>query len=533
MEDLHEPPDPAIDRAEYDPARTDESEPVEPPLSGLRAEACSAIVGEVATVARTEAKLKAWQLELIDEAVRLAEATERGVLTLGSTLTATQRREMARRSVVAELACELRMPEVTVSGMVGDADALLHKLPATMTALRAGNISYRHAKVMVDQSTTLPPEAALALETLALPFAQTLTVSKFAAKTRLLREHLDPDSIIDRVSRSAKDRRLDFQPAPDGMAWLSLYTTAPEANSIFTAVRDRAVALRKKPNEPRTLTQLAADVCTDALSAALSGELPVPAAAPVDETTPADGTGAPASTSASTSNSGPTDGGRTANSSTAGDPAPASDGLGADPGSAFRRIRPTVTVTVPALTLLGLSDEPATLEGYGPIDPETARVLAGKSKTWYRMLTDPKTGAPVAVDTTKYRPTKAMRRYLEYVDGTCRFEGCNRAARHCDLDHTKDHQFNGPTQCENLSHLCPKHHRLKHQTTWRAKQLGNGSLGWTSPGGRTYVTQPAVLLAIPETEPRTHPPKAPPTERTQAQPRKALPPPNPNDPPPF
>lgn len=41
-----------------------------------------------------------------------------------------------------------------------------------------------------------------------------------------------------------------------------------------------------------------------------------------------------------------------------------------------RGIRPRVLVTVPALTLLGVSDEPATLEGYGPIDHDTAMRLA-------------------------------------------------------------------------------------------------------------------------------------------------------------
>jgi hypothetical protein len=184
-----------------------------------------------------------------------------------------------------------------------------------------------------------------------------------------------------------------------------------------------------------------------------------------------------------------------------------------------------VTVTVPALTLLGVSDEPATLEGYGPIDAETARALAGQSNTWYRMLTDPKTGAPIALDRTTYRPTKAMKRYLRYRDGTCRFLGCSRAAQHCDLDHTKDHQHGGPTECENLSHLCRKHHRLKHQTTWQVEQVGNGVLEWTSPGGRSYITQPEVLLTAPEPPPRELDP-----EPREPDPKSAT---HVNDTPPF
>lgn len=469
MEDLHDPPAEAYDDDGF----------VEQPLSGLRAELCSSIVDQIEKIQRSEAVLKAWQLEMIDEARLLSEATERGVLTVDTTLSVTRRQEMARRSLIAELACALRMPEASVIWMVADSEALVHRLPGTMAALRAGEITYRHAQVLVDQTTTLPADATLAVEEQALPLARTLTVSRFTVKARRVREHLDPESITIRVAKTETDRRLEFQPAPDGMAWLTLYTTAPVAASIYTAVRDRALAL-KNAAEPRTLTQLTADICADALSAALSGDLPASC-------------------------------------------------FGSEPDSAFRRIRPTITVTVPALTLLGITNEQAILEGCGPIDPDTARFLAGQSSVWFRMLTDPKTGAPLALDPTTYRPSKAMKRFLAYRDGTCRFPGCNRAARHCDIDHTTAYAFGGPTECENLSHLCPKHHRLKHQTTWQVTQRGSGVLAWTSPGGHNYVTEPEVLLAAPDPPPAASQSRS----RSQLQPPKVLPPPNQTDPPPF
>ena len=145
------------------------------------------------------------------------------------------------------------------------------------------------------------------------------------------------------------------------------------------------------------------------------------------------------------------------------------------------------------------------------------------------MKRDPRTGAPVAVDTTTYRPSKAMRRYLRYVDGTCRFPGCRRAARHCDLDHTTAYAFGGRTQCENLSHLCPKHHRLKHQTSWQVTRTSTHTLQWTSPGGRTHTSHPDILLAVPDPPPPEH--------ASAPQPPKTLPPRTPvaaaDDPPPF
>src|SRR5699024_7817895 len=52
-----------------------------------------------------------------------------------------------------------------------------------------------------------------------------------------------------------------------------------------------------------------------------------------------------------------------------------------------------LNLTVPALTLLGASDEPGMLEGTIPLPPSMARSLAGNEQTWYRVLADGATGA--------------------------------------------------------------------------------------------------------------------------------------------
>jgi len=54
--------------------------------------------------------------------------------------------------------------------------------------------------------------------------------------------------------------------------------------------------------------------------------------------------------------------------------------------------KPAVAVTIPVLTLLGHGDEPAILDGYGPIDRDTAARLAGDATSWVRILTHPVTG---------------------------------------------------------------------------------------------------------------------------------------------
>jgi hypothetical protein len=160
-------------------------------------------------------------------------------------------------------------------------------------------------------------------------------------------------------------------------------------------------------------------------------------------------------------------------------------------------IRPTVIVTVPVMTLLGHSDEPGTLDGYGPIDADTARRLAVQAPTFRRLLVHPETGVALSLGTEHYRVPKDLRLWLHLRDGVCRFPGCNRPAIHSDIDHSRAAEFGGPTDAANLAALCGPHHALKHATTWRVVNRGDGILDWTSPTGKTHTTYPATTLPHP------------------------------------
>ena len=120
--------------------------------------------------------------------------------------------------------------------------------------------------------------------------------------------------------------------------------------------------------------------------------------------------------------------------------------------------RPRLSVTVPALVLLGLSEDPGSLDGYGPIDANTARLLASGAPSMIRLLTHPETGAILSVGRDRYRVPADLRNFLRIRDETCRFPGCSRQAELCDIDHTLQWQHQHPTAHYNLAHLCPKHH---------------------------------------------------------------------------
>ncbi|WP_271174783.1 hypothetical protein [Microbacterium barkeri] len=81
---------------------------------------------------------------------------------------------------------------------------------------------------------------------------------------------------------------------------------------------------------------------------------------------------------------------------------PPARGLVGDVDRVLSRVRAVVQVTVAATTLAGLDDEPGFLAGYGPIDADTARKLAGNAAGWERVFCHPDTGALLTVERVKW-----------------------------------------------------------------------------------------------------------------------------------
>lgn len=126
-----------------------------------------------------------------------------------------------------------------------------------------------------------------------------------------------------------------------------------------------------------------------------------------------------------------------------------------------------ILVTVPALTLMGLSEAPAMLDGMTPLPAELARELAAGESTWQRILLDPMTGAHLPVTADTYSPTAQMRLQLRLRHPVCAVPGCTRAtviAAEDDhiIEYDHDHpEQGGQTSLWNLHRLCWLHHKLK------------------------------------------------------------------------
>jgi hypothetical protein len=414
---------------------------------------------------------------------------------------------MARRAFTAEIAAALHISERAAENLIGVSKVIGESLPKTQQALNDGSISFRHAQIMVDHAAGLEPDAVAQLERLVLDKATTSSPPRFDSFVRRTRERLNPETIEQRHVAAVEQRTVVVDEARDGMAWLSALLPAPQAHAIFDRLTSAGLAMGRsrrggrsasdgdggtgggliadaagaggRASDSRTLAQRRADAFAAVMLAA--GECSVSGSS-------ADGRRLEGGSDSA--------GGRSAGGSGADDDseitASAPDDDSAEFARWFRGITARVILTVPALSLLDRGDEPAVLDGYGPIDLHTARILAARAPSFIRVLTHPETGAVLSVGRERYKVPKDLRAWLRVRDGTCRFVGCGQRADRCDIDHTIEWQHGGYTAHDNLAHLCRRHHMLKGSGRWAVRQsgCGDGTLAWTSPTGREYVTEP-------------------------------------------
>ena len=361
----------------------------------------------------------------------------------------SDREDMARSVAASEVALVLKVPEGAATRLVDESVRLSEKHSATLGALESGAISRRHAVLISEESFGMEGAAAADFERDLLEQAQGLTVPKLARRARRLREAHHPETLPVRKAKAVTERHIELRPDDDGMAWLHAYLPAEQACGIYERLTATARKL-KSPDEPRTLGQLRTDVFTDLLTSESAG----------------------------------------------------------DGHSAWQGITAHVNVTVPVLMLLdvlkdggsngragnntvdGAEQVPeshglnqfAELEGYGPIDAETAARLAAHAPSFKRILTHPVTGSVLDIGRETYRPPKHLQDWIRSRDRTCRHPGCNRAAVACEIDHTVPWARGGTTSHCNLACFCAKHHMYKSE----------GIFGYSQPSPGTIVVEPGL-----------------------------------------
>ncbi len=307
----------------------------------------------------------------------------------------------------------------------------LARLPVARELLLSGRISLPRVRKLITETQSCDDATAAEVDAQLSPHAHRWSVAELGRRAARLIGELDPDGVRRRHERQRAERCVQWEPCGDGMGWMNLYGPAEDLAAAYTAINDQALA-KRRAGDQSPMGVLRFDAAIGLLT------------------------------------------GRADSTESAG--------------------RAVVRLTVPAQTLLGLSDTPGHLDGAGPVPAHVARRLAAQAEVWERILTDPATGAPCSHDRRRYRPTEAMRQRVLDRDRHCRAPGCDAPVWRCDADH--DTPWPAGVTCEcNLTTFCRRHHNAKTHGGWTTKLAPDGTLTMTSPLGRTYQTKVEPLPA--------------------------------------
>ncbi|WP_282827003.1 HNH endonuclease signature motif containing protein [Gulosibacter sediminis] len=375
------------------------------------------------------------------------------------------------RSIVAEFGIHTNESDTALLNRAYDAHRLGTDFVVWLDPLREAAVTMRHARALLRHVGIVPDERRDDYAVKVLEFAKGATVAATDAFARKLAAEFGAEEFEAAFEHEYQARHVTIEDRDFGMSRITADISTVEAHAVYNLMTQQAKALREDHvneadehrrrvreaqargedlseadlefvEDPRTVRQLMADLFVETFL-----------------------TTTPQSMREHDAKGGP-------------------------------RVTATVSIVIPILNLLN-PDAPrdvATINGMTPISMTDAREMASKAKCFQRILTDPITGHVLTVDSRT--PTPSMRSFLQARDQVCLFPGCRRPAHQGELDHTKPWAAGGKTDVENLGHLCPNHHTLKHQRPWEFEQLGNGRARWRTPRGEWVTVEPTQVGPI-------------------------------------
>lgn len=137
-------------------------------------------------------------------------------------------------------------------------------------------------------------------------------------------------------------------------------------------------------------------------------------------------------------------------------------------------------VTATIETLLGLAGAAAgEMEFSLPISSASVQRIACDCSVARVLLSQE--SLVVDVGRTKRMIAGPTRRALEIRDRHCQWPGCERPASKCDGHHVVHWIHGGPTDLDNLTLLCRRHHRMVHEGDWQLIKGDDGQIVTIAP----------------------------------------------------
>ncbi|GAA1795456.1 HNH endonuclease signature motif containing protein [Nostocoides veronense] len=450
----------------------------------------------------------------------------------------------ARSSIAPQIALARRCSPATADRHLGLARAL-PGMPHTQAALTAGVIDERSAAAIVRETNVLNPEQRGRVDELLAPRLATSSVKQLAGAAARYAAELDPAAVVAKHERALSERGVWTRPAPDGMAYLSIFGPLTGIVSAYASLHRHATAVvaghhetdnDDTPADPlaeRTHAQVMADAALRWLAGLTPGQacpVALNLVMPAESLFATDATG----TEPARSNSG-----ATANAFTASHP----DETSADQSTSGTRAlthpadREKLHRTPTHGTQGGprSAETPARIPGHGILPAALARRLLlhgceppGAAETappqhdsppraantpgtpiaepaqlyLTRVYTSPDGRDLLALDATARLFPPRLRAALILRDDRCRTPYCDATIRHA--DHIQPAADGGPTSMHNGQGLCARCNYTKELPGFTTRMLepqqehGAGPhthvTEVTTPTGHRYLSVAPPLL---------------------------------------
>lgn len=440
--------------------------------------------------------------------------------------------ELSQAEDIAEFTTVLGTTTARAYIQITSGMLLVHGLPKFFARCVAGDFTIEHANATAYACRDVKFENLPLIDEYLAERRPDITIETFKKSLGMKIAVLEP--LEERVEEASKRRRVDISTAPDGTAYLTLTGPAPELQACYIRIAAFAKAIRSGNIAPfgdqvepgmsidddrgiaalmfdiltRTCPQLNIQVTSNNTTTGQTSTREIPLDLPDGASlTPADvvnavNAGLASGVSGSDdADRGHTDGGHTDRGHSDED-GPASDVetqaevvLRMPTHGQWLDSQAKMVTTVPFLTLAGECELPGVFSDDSPIPADTARRIAGHSKTWTRMLTDPATGTPVDAKAKTYQIPSNVRQTLVAKWRTCTIPGCLGRAENTEIDHIipfdRDHpERGGLTRFGNLHCVCKLHHQAKTDRKYSVRMSRTGVLEYVFRHGITTEVAP-------------------------------------------
>jgi hypothetical protein len=391
------------------------------------------------------------QIRVLEELKAAAAAAQARVTTAFVASQAEQQADAGLRSdeighgIAAQVALARRESPARARRYVGWAGVLVGELRHTFTALQRGATTEWRAMVVARETGWLSAEHRARVDAELAAGLESLGDREVEAEAKRWAYRLDPQGFVARSRGVASDRRVSVRPAPDTMCRLTGFLPVGQGVAAYAALKQHADSLRAQ-GDSRSRGQIMADTLVERVTGQTHAEQ-VP-------------------------------------------------------------VTVNLVMTDRAMTGAGRAteaDEPAHLDGYGPIPAFLARLMLRadpETDVWVRRLYAHE-GRLVTMDSKARLFDAAQREFLVLRDQFCRTPWCNAPVRHA--DHVVGVEAGGPTSLDNGQGLCEACNLAKTAPGWRARPSPEGAgveVVTTTPTGHGYRSRAPDVPGAPDTRVR-------------------------------